>query len=153
MTQDDMYNFRTKEHSPQYNNYSNILEGITLLDSGGKPYKFLIYNPPDQLAVYSMTKYLSDEELEYINEIRKGQYYEKEIDGVKVKKPCPVLPRLASIGNGKYKEVRNQHERHELETRIFSDPQGGNIEKIINQLAIKNMRNEIFSEPEPVLEF
>src|SRR5208337_3345038 len=102
-----MYNFRVKEHSPQYNNYSNILEGITLLDSGGKPYKFVIYNPSDQLAVYSMTKYLSDEELEYVNEIRNGQYYEKEVDGIKVRIPCSLLPRLASIGNGKYKEVRN----------------------------------------------
>jgi len=82
------------KRTPDFDKYFLFLSGV--------------YTPSTPEDTYFLTKYLQDEELDYINNIRK-------------QKGKNILIRFAYVGNGEYKPVNNQYEKKRLECSIFGD--------------------------------
>lgn len=98
----DALEFKTSEHSQQFNRIGNLLIGQNI---GEKELYF--YVPSDETAMYHVSDWLKDFEIIEINKIRKK--YNK-----------PEIYRLARTKSG-YVKVNNVHQRKEIEKREFTD--------------------------------
>jgi hypothetical protein len=101
--------FQTGIRSKWYIEKHNLLIGYP-----DKNMKIIAIQPEDNASIYYWTRYLQDDELNYINNQRKIN-------------KLSIFQRLAYIGNGRYIPVNNQKQRIETEKRIF------NNEKILNE--------------------
>lgn len=106
--------FKTATHTKAFNEYSPMLLGVEFRYENGDIEKIAVHACKEYEDIYYMTKYMRDEELDFINQQRIEKWKHS-------KTPYQPLPRLAYIGDGKFQAVRNQYERMELEKRIFAN--------------------------------
>jgi hypothetical protein len=112
--------------TPQYKKYSAMLEGTTYEKEGQR---IFYYDPPDDMAVYSMTNYMTDQELQYINEQRMSKNLTNQQG-----KPCRYLKRLARTPQG-YIQVSNQAQKIATEKKWFPENEKIDIEKACKMLS------------------
>ena len=118
--------FNSREHTPQYLQNYQLLTGFKVMR--GEVEDHVSFYAPGPEDVYFMTKFMRDDELDFINQIRAEKRFRKK-DG-----SAALLPRLAFIGENGFKACTNQAERKAIESRIFADksePININPEKMV----------------------
>lgn len=106
--------------SPQYKKYGALLEGCTFEKEGTR---IFFFDPQDDLTVYSMTCYMSDTELQYINDQRMSKNLTNQRG-----EPCRYLKRLARTQSG-YVQVKDQAQKIAVESKNFPENEKVDIEK------------------------
>jgi hypothetical protein len=118
--------FNTAPRTPAYKEFSGLLLGVMNKTSETSGY-LSYYTPPDESAVYMMTRYMTDVELEFINHYRAQAGYHKN------GQPLKPIPRLAYLGGDNFQVVTNQRERKAIESRHFGEgtthPQLNQVER------------------------
>ena len=117
----------TGNRTIDYTNYRAMLVGIEIKE-GNRIVDTVYYDPKTGIEIYHVTKYLQDCELQEINQSRIRSNY----------KP---LPRLAYIGDGKYKQCKNQAEKKSIESKLF-EGEHPNIEKLLQTRFFQNKKKE-----------
>jgi len=125
--------------SPQYKKHGAMLEGTTFEKEGQR---IFFYDPPDDIAVYSMTSYMTDQELQYINDQRMGKNLINHQG-----EPCRFLKRLARTKKG-FVQVQNQAQKIAIERKEFPDGEKIDIDEICKTIkSISFEKPFYFKEP------
>jgi hypothetical protein len=125
--------------SPQYKKYGAMLEGTTYEKEG--PTVFF-YDPQDDAAVYALTSFMTDEELQYINDQRMA----KNITN-RQGQPCRFLKRLARTKKG-FIQAQNQAQKIAVERKEFPEGEKVDIDEICKTIkSISFEKPFYFKEP------